>query len=198
MSKAPEERGRQPPKRHSFVSPRCQNVVKRFELGNSSGGSFSVLISFWKARRVTGMNRRSKISGGSRDDATGRVDAPRSGSKTKTAKPAAKARGAEAGGSTSTGRRTKSPARSKAPRKRAARPRSRTAAAPAVASASSASSTGPGGSSLLGSLPVAPSYEEIARLAYEIYEAEGRPNGQALSHWLQAEAALSSRPLAQA
>ena len=35
-----------------------------------------------------------------------------------------------------------------------------------------------------------PTYAEIARRAYEIYVAEGRPVGQAAEHWLMAESAL--------
>ena len=32
-----------------------------------------------------------------------------------------------------------------------------------------------------------PTHEEVAVCAYFIYEAEGRPEDRALSHWLQAE-----------
>ena len=33
----------------------------------------------------------------------------------------------------------------------------------------------------------------IARRAYEIYEAAGRPQGQEVAHWLQAEAEILGR-----
>jgi len=33
----------------------------------------------------------------------------------------------------------------------------------------------------------------IARRAYEIYEAAGRPQGQDVAHWLQAEAEILNR-----
>lgn len=36
----------------------------------------------------------------------------------------------------------------------------------------------------------APTHEEIAACARQIYEAEGRPEGKALEHWLQAETRL--------
>lgn len=32
--------------------------------------------------------------------------------------------------------------------------------------------------------------EEIARLAYQIYEEEGRPEGKSYEHWARAERAL--------
>jgi hypothetical protein len=35
--------------------------------------------------------------------------------------------------------------------------------------------------------------EDIARRAYELWEAEGRPEGSDLRHWLQAEQELSAR-----
>ena len=35
-----------------------------------------------------------------------------------------------------------------------------------------------------------PTQEEIAICAHSIYEKEGRPNGRATQHWLQAEAQL--------
>jgi len=39
--------------------------------------------------------------------------------------------------------------------------------------------------------------EEIALYAYYIWEKEGRPEGRALEHWLQAELQLrAARPLA--
>jgi len=34
------------------------------------------------------------------------------------------------------------------------------------------------------------SQDDIARCAYELWEREGRPNGRAAEHWLQAEALL--------
>jgi hypothetical protein len=37
----------------------------------------------------------------------------------------------------------------------------------------------------------APTQEEIARRAYEIYEREGCPAGRDLEHWAQAESELS-------
>ena len=37
-----------------------------------------------------------------------------------------------------------------------------------------------------------PTREEIATLAYEIYEQEGRPEGRSLDHWFQAELLLRS------
>jgi hypothetical protein len=36
----------------------------------------------------------------------------------------------------------------------------------------------------------APSWEEISRRAFEIWEHDGRPAGRDLEHWLQAEAEL--------
>lgn len=36
-------------------------------------------------------------------------------------------------------------------------------------------------------------HEAITRRAYELYETAGRPNGQALAHWLQAEAEVLAR-----
>jgi hypothetical protein len=38
--------------------------------------------------------------------------------------------------------------------------------------------------------PVRPSHEEIARRAYEIWCAEGRPEGREADHWLAAERTL--------
>jgi len=35
--------------------------------------------------------------------------------------------------------------------------------------------------------------EEIARRAYELYEESGKRDGEALSHWLQAEAEISAK-----
>ncbi|MCX7966355.1 MAG: DUF2934 domain-containing protein [Syntrophorhabdaceae bacterium] len=40
-------------------------------------------------------------------------------------------------------------------------------------------------------------YEEIARLAYEIFEREGRIHGRDLDHWLEAERIVISRYEAQ-
>jgi hypothetical protein len=37
-----------------------------------------------------------------------------------------------------------------------------------------------------------PTHEEITVLAQRFYEAEGRPNGKAMEHWLRAEAQLVS------
>jgi hypothetical protein len=33
-----------------------------------------------------------------------------------------------------------------------------------------------------------PTQEEISQLAYAIYEREGKPEGKAMEHWLNAEA----------
>lgn len=38
--------------------------------------------------------------------------------------------------------------------------------------------------------PQKPTHDEIAACARHIYEAEGRPEGKAMQHWLQAEAQL--------
>jgi hypothetical protein len=35
-------------------------------------------------------------------------------------------------------------------------------------------------------------YARLARRAYEIWEREGRPEGRALDHWMQAERELSA------
>jgi hypothetical protein len=43
-----------------------------------------------------------------------------------------------------------------------------------------------------------PSQEEIAACAHQIYETEGRPQGRAMQHWLQAEAQLVAERKAQA
>lgn len=43
-----------------------------------------------------------------------------------------------------------------------------------------------------------PAHEEIAACARQIYEAEGRPEGKALEHWLQAEKQLIAERKAQA
>lgn len=44
----------------------------------------------------------------------------------------------------------------------------------------------------------APTQEEIAACAHRIYESEGRPQGKAMEHWLQAEAQLIAERKAQA
>jgi hypothetical protein len=38
-----------------------------------------------------------------------------------------------------------------------------------------------------------PSHPEIAWRAYQLWEAEGRPQSSALKHWLRAEAELSAQ-----
>jgi len=43
-----------------------------------------------------------------------------------------------------------------------------------------------------------PTHDEIAICARHIYEAEGRPQGKAMEHWLQAEAQLIAERKAQA
>ena len=43
-----------------------------------------------------------------------------------------------------------------------------------------------------------PTQEEIAACAHRIYETEGRPEGKALEHWLQAEAQLVAERKADA
>ena len=42
-----------------------------------------------------------------------------------------------------------------------------------------------------------PTPEEIGICAHSIYEKEGRPNGRAMQHWLQAEAQLIAERKAQ-
>jgi len=42
-----------------------------------------------------------------------------------------------------------------------------------------------------------PTHEEISACALRIYEMEGRPEGKAMEHWLQAEAQLTSERKAQ-
>jgi hypothetical protein len=37
-----------------------------------------------------------------------------------------------------------------------------------------------------------PTHDEIAAFAQRIYEQEGRPQGKAMDHWLQAEAQLTA------
>ena len=44
----------------------------------------------------------------------------------------------------------------------------------------------------------APTHDEIAACARRIYEIEGRPEGKAMEHWLQAEAQLVAERKAQA
>ena len=39
---------------------------------------------------------------------------------------------------------------------------------------------------------IKPSSEQVADLAYRIWDAEGRPNGRDVAHWLEAEAKLSA------
>ena len=48
--------------------------------------------------------------------------------------------------------------------------------------------------------PQAPTHDEIAAAARRIYEMEGRPEGKAMQHWLQAEAQLIAerKPAAKA
>src|SRR5436305_14386860 len=41
-----------------------------------------------------------------------------------------------------------------------------------------------------GNREITPSDDEIAARAYEIYEREGRSDGKAMDHWLQAESEL--------
>ena len=43
-------------------------------------------------------------------------------------------------------------------------------------------------------VPVPPSHEEIARLAYAYWEAAGRRHGSALEDWCRAEGELLRRP----
>lgn len=45
--------------------------------------------------------------------------------------------------------------------------------------------------------PAAPSQEAIARRAYELWELAGRPEGQHLEHWLQAEGELRAASVEQ-
>ena len=37
-----------------------------------------------------------------------------------------------------------------------------------------------------------PTHEEIARLAYHLYEREGKPDGKHLQHWFNAESMFES------
>ncbi len=57
------------------------------------------------------------------------------------------------------------------------------ATAPAVTIKTKAAATGRGASPM-------PSYEQIAQRAFEIWVAKGRPQGQDLENWQQAEADL--------
>jgi len=43
-----------------------------------------------------------------------------------------------------------------------------------------------------------PTHDEIAACARRIYETEGRPEGKAMEHWLQAEAQLIAERKLQA
>jgi hypothetical protein len=43
-----------------------------------------------------------------------------------------------------------------------------------------------------------PTHDEIAACAHRIYESEGRPEGKAMEHWLQAEAQLIAEFKAEA
>jgi hypothetical protein len=43
-----------------------------------------------------------------------------------------------------------------------------------------------------------PTHEEITAAAQRIYEAEGRPEGRAVEHWLRAEAQLVAQRKAEA
>lgn len=42
------------------------------------------------------------------------------------------------------------------------------------------------------------SNDDIARRAYEIYVAEGRPNGREVEHWKQAEKEITAQSLTEA
>ena len=42
-----------------------------------------------------------------------------------------------------------------------------------------------------------PTHDEISARAHKIYETEGRPDGKAMQHWLQAEAQLINERKAQ-
>ena len=46
--------------------------------------------------------------------------------------------------------------------------------------------------------PREPTHNEIAICALSIWEAEGRPQGRDLEHWLQAETQLRQQDLAEA
>lgn len=37
-----------------------------------------------------------------------------------------------------------------------------------------------------------PTHEEIAKVAYGLYEQEGKPDGKALEHWFNAEAMIEN------
>jgi hypothetical protein len=37
-----------------------------------------------------------------------------------------------------------------------------------------------------------PTYEKIARLAHDLYEREGKPDGKHLDHWFNAESMIES------
>lgn len=38
--------------------------------------------------------------------------------------------------------------------------------------------------------PVKPAFDQIAHLAFDIWEKEGRPHGRHMEHWLEAESLL--------
>jgi hypothetical protein len=38
--------------------------------------------------------------------------------------------------------------------------------------------------------PVKPTFDQIAHLAFDIWEKEGRPHGRHMEHWLEAESLL--------
>jgi len=44
--------------------------------------------------------------------------------------------------------------------------------------------------------PAAPSHDEVALRAYELFEASGRQPGQEIANWLRAEQELASRTAA--
>lgn len=44
--------------------------------------------------------------------------------------------------------------------------------------------------------PIVAGHDRIARMAYAIWEREGRPEGQGLRHWALAEARCKSEPSA--
>lgn len=39
--------------------------------------------------------------------------------------------------------------------------------------------------------PAKPAFDQIARLAFDIWEKEGRPHGRHMEHWLEAESLLA-------
>jgi hypothetical protein len=44
-------------------------------------------------------------------------------------------------------------------------------------------------------MKLTPNENEVARLAYAIWEQEGRPHGRDQMHWTEAERLLAARPL---